>query len=117
MEITAELVETSTEARCGFMTFEAAHRSVSSLDPARVLLDPIIQILVRPVFRKRCPGALLPLRMQRCLFCRKRCAQRTAYTSRIFRIDNLSPGIPILRCSAKDRDYPWLKTVSSTDPL
>src|SRR5580700_374554 len=50
MEITAELVETSTETRCGFMTFEAAHRSVSSLDPAMVLLDPIIQILVRPVF-------------------------------------------------------------------
>jgi hypothetical protein len=46
MEITAELVKTSTEARCGFMTFEAAHRSVSSLDPAMVLLDPIIQILV-----------------------------------------------------------------------
>jgi hypothetical protein len=50
MEITAELVETSTEARCGFMTFEAAHRSVLSLDPAMVLLDPTIQILVRPVF-------------------------------------------------------------------
>src|ERR1700723_4610519 len=50
MEITAELVETSTEARCGLMTFEAAHRSVSSLDPAMVLLDLIIQILVRPVF-------------------------------------------------------------------
>ena len=32
------------------MTFETAHRSVSSLDPAMVLLDPIIQILVRPVF-------------------------------------------------------------------
>ena len=31
-------------------TFEAAHRSVSSLDPAMVLFDPIIQILVRPVF-------------------------------------------------------------------
>src|SRR5580658_4476814 len=50
MEITSELVETSTEARCGFITFEAAHRSVSSLDPAMVLLDPIIQILVRPEF-------------------------------------------------------------------
>jgi hypothetical protein len=50
MEITAELVETSTEARCGFTTFEAAHRSLSSLDPAMVLLDPVIQILVRPVF-------------------------------------------------------------------
>jgi hypothetical protein len=23
------------------------------------------------------------------------------------------PGIPVLRCSPKDRDYPWLKTVSS----
>src|ERR1700722_15786529 len=50
MEITTELVETSTEARCRFMTFEASHRSVSSLDPAMVLLDPIVQILVRPVF-------------------------------------------------------------------
>jgi hypothetical protein len=50
MEITAEFVETSTEARCGFVTIEAAHRSVSSLDPAMVLLDLIIQILVRPVF-------------------------------------------------------------------
>src|ERR1700676_1762585 len=45
-----EFVKTSTEARCGFMTFEATHRSVSSLDPAMVLLDPIVQILVRPVF-------------------------------------------------------------------
>jgi hypothetical protein len=31
-----------------------------------------------------------------------------------FRIDTLLPGIPILRCSAKDRDYPWLTTVSSS---
>src|ERR1700676_1805342 len=45
-----EIVKTSTEARCGFITFEATHWSVSPLDPAMVLLDPIIQILVRPVF-------------------------------------------------------------------
>src|ERR1700682_5903027 len=45
-----EFVKTSTEARCGFITFEATHWSVSSLDPAMVLLDPIIQILVGPVF-------------------------------------------------------------------
>src|ERR1700722_19324822 len=32
------------------MTFEAAHRSVSFLDPAMVLLDPIVQILIGPVF-------------------------------------------------------------------
>ena len=32
------------------MTLEAAHWSISSLDPAMVLLDPIVQILVRSVF-------------------------------------------------------------------
>ena len=46
----AELVETSTEAGGGFGTFEAAHRSVSSFDPAMVLLDPIVQIPVGSVF-------------------------------------------------------------------
>src|ERR1700692_3868346 len=42
----AEFVEASTEPRSGFRAFETAHRSVSTLDPAMVLLNPIIQILV-----------------------------------------------------------------------
>ena len=46
----AEFVETSTEARCSLVTFEAAHRSVSSLDSAMVLFDAIVQILIGPVF-------------------------------------------------------------------
>ena len=29
---------------------------------------------------------------------------------------HVSPGIPFPCCSAKDRNYPWLKTVSSSDP-
>ena len=45
-----EFVKTSTETRRGFMTLEAAQWSISSLDPAMVLLDPIVQILVRSVF-------------------------------------------------------------------
>jgi hypothetical protein len=32
------------------VTFEASHRSVASLDPAMVLFDAIVQILIRPVF-------------------------------------------------------------------
>src|SRR5580704_5622077 len=31
------------------MTLEATHWSISSLDPAMILLDPIVQILVRSV--------------------------------------------------------------------
>ena len=46
----AEFVESSTETRSGFRAFETAHGSVSTLDPAMVLLDPIIQILVGAVF-------------------------------------------------------------------
>jgi hypothetical protein len=46
----AEFVESSTQTRSGFRAFETAHGSVSSLDPAMVLLDPIIQILVGAVF-------------------------------------------------------------------
>src|SRR3982074_1252014 len=45
-----ELVESSTETRSGFRVFETTHGSVSPLDPAMVLLDPVIQILVGPVF-------------------------------------------------------------------
>ena len=46
----AELVEASTKAGGGVGAFEAAHRSVSSFDPAMVLFDPIVQILVGSVF-------------------------------------------------------------------
>ena len=45
-----KFVETSTETRCGLTTFEAAHRSVSPFDPTMILLDPIVEVLVRPVF-------------------------------------------------------------------
>src|SRR5665213_2121049 len=45
----SEFVEASTETRSGFRAFETAHGSVSTLDPAMVLLDPIIQILVGAV--------------------------------------------------------------------
>jgi hypothetical protein len=45
----AEFVESATETRSGFRAFETAHGSVSTLDPAMVLLDPIIQILVGAV--------------------------------------------------------------------
>src|SRR5580698_3770943 len=44
-----EFVEASTETRSGFRVFETAHGSVSTLDPAMVLLNPIIQILVGAV--------------------------------------------------------------------
>jgi hypothetical protein len=45
-----EFLESSTETRSGFRAFETAHRSVTALDRTMVLLDPIIQILVGPVF-------------------------------------------------------------------
>ena len=45
-----EFVESSTETRSRFRAFEAAHGSVSPLDRAMVLFDPIIQILVGAVF-------------------------------------------------------------------
>jgi hypothetical protein len=45
----AEFVESATETRSGFGAFETAHGPVSTLDPAMVLLDPIIQILVGAV--------------------------------------------------------------------
>src|SRR5580658_8857263 len=48
-----EFVETSTEAQCGLVTFEATHRSVSSLDPTMVLFDSIVQILISPMFYTR----------------------------------------------------------------
>ena len=35
-QVVTQLVETSTEARCGLVTFEVTHRSVSSLDPTMV---------------------------------------------------------------------------------
>ena len=46
-----ELVEPSTETRSGFEAFETTHGSVPPLDPAMVLLDSIIQILVGAMFR------------------------------------------------------------------
>ena len=46
----AEFIETSAEARRGFKALAAPHRSITALDPTMVLLDPIIQILVGPVF-------------------------------------------------------------------
>src|SRR3984957_2261023 len=49
-QVVAEFVETSAEARCGLLALETAHRSVSSFDPAMVLLNSVIQILVGPVF-------------------------------------------------------------------
>src|SRR6202035_4288442 len=45
-----EFVESSTETRSRFTAFEAAHGSVSPLDRAMVLFDPVIQILVGAVF-------------------------------------------------------------------
>jgi hypothetical protein len=44
------LLLASTEARCGLVTFEAAHRSVSSLDPTMVLFDSMVRILISPMF-------------------------------------------------------------------
>src|SRR3984957_11385591 len=49
----AEFVEASTEARWGLVTFEATHRPVSSLDPAMVLFDSVVQILISPMFYTR----------------------------------------------------------------
>ena len=46
-------VETSTEARCGLLTFEATHRSVSSRDPTMVLFDSIVQRSISPMFYTR----------------------------------------------------------------
>jgi hypothetical protein len=45
-----EFVEASTEKRSGFRAFETAHGSISPLDSAMVLLDPIIQVLVGAMF-------------------------------------------------------------------
>jgi hypothetical protein len=50
MRMVAEFIETSAEARRGLKALEAPHRSMTALDPTMVLLDPIIQILVGPVF-------------------------------------------------------------------
>src|ERR1700730_14301256 len=50
MQVVSEFVVTSPEASSGFSVLEAAHRFVSALDPAMILLDPIVQILVGPVF-------------------------------------------------------------------
>src|SRR3984957_20072360 len=50
LQVVTEFVETSTEARCGLVTFQATHRSVSSLDSTMVLFDPIVQILIGPMF-------------------------------------------------------------------
>jgi hypothetical protein len=47
----AEFVVTSAAASGGFRTLEASHRFVSSFDPAMVLRDPIIRMLVGPMFR------------------------------------------------------------------
>ena len=44
------------------MTFEATHRSVSSLDPTMVLFDLIVQILISPMFYTRIQ---LPVRIAR----------------------------------------------------
>jgi hypothetical protein len=46
----AEFIETSAEACRGCKALEAPRRSITALDPTMVLLDPIIQILVGPVF-------------------------------------------------------------------
>jgi hypothetical protein len=40
----------SGDASSGFRALETAHLFVSSLDPTMILLDPIVQILVGPVF-------------------------------------------------------------------
>ena len=44
----------------------------------------------------------------------KCCSHRSRRSSRIFRIDNLSPGIATPCSSAKDQNYPRLKTVSGS---
>jgi hypothetical protein len=44
-KVITKFVVTSTEAVRGLITFEASHRSVSSLDPAMVLLNSMVQIL------------------------------------------------------------------------
>ena len=50
IQVITEFVKTSTEAGSAAMALEAPRRSVTALDPAMVLLDPIIQIPVGPVF-------------------------------------------------------------------
>jgi hypothetical protein len=51
LQMATEFIKTSTETRRGCMAFEAAHRPVSPLNPAMVLLDPVVQISAGPVFR------------------------------------------------------------------
>ena len=50
IRVVSKFVETSTEASGGFRVLEAARRFVSSLDLTMILLNPIVQILVGPVF-------------------------------------------------------------------
>jgi hypothetical protein len=50
MQMITKFIETSTEAAGGVMVLEASHRSVTALDPTMILLDPIIQVSVGPVF-------------------------------------------------------------------
>lgn len=46
----SEFVESSTETRGGFGAFESTHGSVSPSDPAMILPDPMVQILVGAMF-------------------------------------------------------------------
>jgi hypothetical protein len=60
-------------------------------------------------------AAWLSLRLCPMTRCDRCCSHRNRRSSRIFRIDNLSPGISTPCSSAKDRNYPRLKIVSG-DP-
>jgi len=48
-EIVAQFVKSATEACCRFEASETTHGIVALLDPSVILLQPIIEVLVRPM--------------------------------------------------------------------
>ena len=50
VQVVSKFVVPSTEASSGVRALEAAHWFVSSLDATMILLDPIVQILIGPMF-------------------------------------------------------------------
>jgi hypothetical protein len=49
VEEVSQRVEASTEPGSRLATLEPAHRLISTLDAAMILLDPVVQILVGPM--------------------------------------------------------------------
>jgi hypothetical protein len=115
-----KLVETSTEASSGFRVLEAAHRFVSSLDPAMTLLDLN--------FRGFAPSSSIIPRVSPCttLYSRgKGALDMAGYANRTISIDAVSGFIrgqpapirtePMTPATWSDQQ-PWQEWKASHDP-